>query len=66
MLNAEFRSFYFEFKIRHFSIHCASAFKIAFIRCRVNNISDQPGLGNKYADMLNNFLLLLLNRKMFL
>jgi len=42
MLNAEFRSFYFEiqdlsFDIRHFSIHCASAFKIAFIRCRVNN-----------------------------
>jgi len=43
MLNADFRSFYFEiqdssFDIRNFSIHCASAFKIAFIRCRVNMI----------------------------
>ena len=44
MLNAEFQSFSFEiqnslFDIPHFSIHCALAFKIAFIHCQVNNFS---------------------------
>ena len=38
-LNSEVFSFEIQislFDIRHFSIHCALAFKIAFIRCRVN------------------------------